>query len=234
MYGEANLAEAREESGEARIFMSFADEADLVVDVGAHVGVFTLLARSRGVPVVAIEPSPRNLIQLYRNLQLNGDADVEVMPVAVGDHVGLAQLFGEGGGASLLSSWAGQSSNLNATTTPLHTLDGLLSARSPGKKLLIKIDTEGSELPVLRGAERLLRNDPAPAWMVEIWLTETFGGEVNPDFRAIFETFWRFGYTATCVEAGGRPVVGTDVETWIARGDRGFWNIDYLFQKSPG
>jgi len=153
------------------------------------------------------------------------------MPVALGNHVGLSQLFGEGQGASLRKGWAGQSPTLHSTTVPLHTLDGLLAARSAGKRLLIKVDAEGSELPILQGAECLLASNPSPAWIVEIWLTETFGGEVNPDFRAIFETFWKFNYTASCIEAAGRPVSERDIDTWIAQRDRGFWNANYLSPK---
>jgi len=233
LYGDAYLAESRLDSGEAGIFVRLAGDADLVVDVGAHVGLFTLLARSRGVRVVAIEPSPMNLAKLYRNLRSNEADDVEVMPVALGDHVGLSDLYGGGQGASLRRGW-GSIGSTYTTTVPLHTLDSLLLARMSGKRLLIKIDSEGSELPILRGAEGLLRREPAPAWIVEIGLTENFDGQVNPDFRAIFETFWDLQYTATCVEAAGRPVSESDIDTWIAQGDLGFQNINYLFEKHPG
>jgi len=232
LYGDAYLAESREESGEAGTFMRLADEADLVVDVGAHVGLFTLLARSRGVPVVAIEPSPMNLAKLYRNLRSNEAEDVEVMPVALGDHVGLSHLYGGGQGASLRKGW-GSIGSTYTTRVPLHTLDSLLYARTAGQRLLIKIDSEGSELPILRGAEGLLRNDPAPSWIVEIGLKENFGGQVNPDFREIFETFWRLEYTATCVEAAGRPVSESDIDIWVLQGDLGVRNINYLFEKRP-
>jgi len=102
-----------------------------------------------------------------------------------------------------------------------------------GKRLLIKVDAEGSEMPILRGAQTLLANDPPPAWILEIGLTENFVGQLNPDFRRIFEVFWTFGYRATCVEAMGRPVFESDVDAWIAERNRGFWNMNYLFEKLP-
>lgn len=230
LYGDLGLATSRWQSNEADQFEALVQEADHVIDVGANVGLFTLLAGSHGVPVTAIEPSPMNLVQLYRNLQLNGGEGVEVLPVAVGDSAGVVNLYGGGQGASLRTGWGGMVSTYT-TTVAVHTLDGLSADRLAGKRVVIKIDAEGSELPILRGARRLMTAEPAPAWIVEVGLTENFNGGVNPDFKAIFDLFWAAGYTSFCVEVPGRQVRRADVDRWVAERERGFWNMNYLFQR---
>lgn len=228
LLGDAGLASSRAASHEADLFLGLLAQVDHVVDVGANVGLFTLLAAAKGVPVTAVEPSPKNLDVLYRNLRSN-NLSAEVLPVALSDRAGLADLFGAGQGASLRQGWGGMESTYK-TTVPVHTLDGLMTDRLTGSRLLIKVDAEGAELPILKGAARLVAANPRPAWMVEVGLTENFKGKVNPDFEAIFDLFWAAGYTATCVEAAGRSVSRSDVQRWVAAGDRGFWNINYVFE----
>lgn len=229
LIGDEGLASSRASSHESDLFLQLLAQSDHVIDVGANVGLFTLLAASKGVPVTSIEPSPLNLDVLYRNLRLNA-FQAEVLPVALADRTGLADLFGAGQGASLRKGWGGMASTYT-TTVPVHTLDGLLTDRLQGRRLLVKIDAEGLELPILRGAARLIANSPAPTWVVEIGLTENFAGGVNPDFAAIFNLFWRAGYAATCVEQVDRPVTAEDVLGWVADGERGFWNINYVFRR---
>lgn len=226
--GDADLAASRDLSHEADIFLSLLGSADHVIDVGANAGLFTLMAASEGVPVTAVEPSPLNLGLLYQNLGDNG-LRAEVLPVAVSDHVSISDLYGGGQGASLVRGWGGVASTY-ITKVPTWRLDDLFASRLSGQRLIIKIDAEGAELPILRGATRLLAADPPPVWIVEIGLTENFGGHVNPDFESIFEVFWSAGYRAKAVEAEV-PVGDAEVAAWVATGKRPFWNINYLFIK---
>jgi len=76
-----------------------------VVDVGANIGCFTLLAARLVGPkgrVVAFEPDPNNLTRLQRNIALNQLKNVTVLPNAVGDRTASVDLFG--GGSSLFPS----------------------------------------------------------------------------------------------------------------------------------
>lgn len=230
LYGDAELAASRRASHEAATFLDLIGKVDRLVDIGANVGLFTLLAATRGVPVSAVEPDAAGLRQLYRNLRLNQVSGVEVHPVAMSDFCGVADLYGSGQGASLRRGWGGMLATYS-NVVPVHTLDDLFTDRLRGQRLLVKIDAEGAELPILRGAARLLAADSAPAWIVEVGLTENFGGRVNPDFATVFELFWDLGYSSWCVEQPGRPVKRGDVGDWVARGSRGFWNINYLFRR---
>ena len=160
--------------------------ADLFVDVGANAGFFTLVASRAGVPVLAIEPSPINLQSLSENIRMAaGPGAVEMLPLALSDREGEVYLLGSGQGASLVTNWRGVRSTYR-TRVRAATLDQVLAGRAGS--LLIKVDVEGAEDAVLRGAYRTLRRSPRPVWLVE------HGPEVEPGYVVLFETFWHAGY----------------------------------------
>jgi hypothetical protein len=109
----------------------------------------------------------------------------------------------------------------------------VLASRFPGERLLIKIDVEGTEYDVLKGAATLLARRPRPAWMLEICLTENHPAGVNPHFAAVFEVFRRAGYTARSVDAPEREITPELVERWITTRSRDFGYVSYLFS-DPG
>lgn len=204
--------------------------ADVFVDVGANAGYFTCLARQRGKRAIAVEPAEQNLELLFRNLRANGWTDVEVFPVGLAEHPGLGVLYGDGTGASLVRRWAGMSEAWQRTI-PLSTLDVLLSGRFAGDQLLIKVDVEGAEHPVLSGAVQTLAREPAPIWLVEVCFTENFTDGINPRFRDTFDLFWSHGYAATSLDAD-RPVHPEDVARWLETGRRDFGYVSYVFEKA--
>jgi FkbM family methyltransferase len=138
-----------------------------VLDVGAHVGLFTLTAALRVGPtgrVVAFEPSPQTLVSLRRHISLNGfDDRVEVVPAAVGDAEGEIPFFvhAETQSASIarasLAELRPGDGAMAATEirVPVVTLDGFCAQHGVGPDR-VKIDVEGAELRVLRGALELL------------------------------------------------------------------------------
>src|SRR5271165_259246 len=67
------------EQAERATFDSLLGTHDRVVDVGANVGFYSCLAASKGKPVIAIEPSPRNVDYLKANLWRNRYQNVEVL-----------------------------------------------------------------------------------------------------------------------------------------------------------
>jgi FkbM family methyltransferase len=201
---------------ETEIIRHHLSSAEVFVDVGANIGLYTCVARSEGKYAIAVEPQPRNLECLYAGLSLNGWTDTEVYPVGLGDRHGVVTLYGASGtSASLLSGW-GRYSPRFQQTIPLTTLDALLSDRFDGKKLLIKIDVEGAEYGVLKGAERILSMLPHPTWMVEIFLDEHHPGGQNLDYSAIFDVFWSHGYEARTADHEDRLITPRDIQNWIA------------------
>lgn len=137
-----------------------------VIDVGANEGLFTLFCRKRvgaAGRVIAIEPSERELRQLRENLRINGFADVEIIPSAIGARTGQAQLgiaeldhAGFNALGAVAAPWVKLVGRSAVTVT---TLDVLAETRHWPRIDLIKMDIEGSELDALRGAEALLARD---------------------------------------------------------------------------
>ena len=218
------------EPEETALIARLLDRVDRFIDIGANLGYYTCVALQKGRRVLAVEPQPLNLKGLYRNLLSNGWQDrVEVMPVALSDAPGLLTLYGASGpSASLLRNWAGYSPRYSQVVA-VSTLDNLVAGRFEGERLLIKIDVEGAEYGVLRGAAATLQRDVRPVWLLEVCLHEFHPDGFNPDFLHVFQMFWEHGYEAWTAESEPRLVPRDQVERWWAarRTDSGTFN--YIF-----
>ena len=142
------------------LFLESLRPGDTVVDVGAHVGSYTLLAAravGRSGRVYALEAAPAEARLLAWNVRMNGHAHVQVVPRAAGDRVGSAQLS-----LSAVSSmhslgpyaegdWRG------SVTVEMVTLDSLLGGRPVD---VVKMDVEGAEPRVLQGMPQTIAASP--------------------------------------------------------------------------
>jgi FkbM family methyltransferase len=146
-----------------------------VLDLGANVGYFTLLAAAGVGPtgtVVAFEPVHENRELLAENVALNGCRNVRIEPCAVTDADGEVALFlhrkdVNSGMASLLGSAGG---GVETRAVPGCSIDSYRRQRGLGRVHLVKMDIQGGEGKALDGMTRMLRDDaPALLW------------ELNPD-----------------------------------------------------
>ena len=201
LMGHGAMQDGTFEPEEVALVMEYLSTSEVFVDVGANIGFFTCLARSMGKRVVSVEPQARNLNCLYANLEANHWTDVEVFPLGLSATPGIAQLYGGGTSASLVRRWAG-TSDVWHRPVPLSTLDIILGDRFVGCRMLIKVDVEGAEYELIRGAERILGMSPAPAWLLEICLNENYPEGINPHFVDIFRCFWEQGYRAWAFASG--------------------------------
>ena len=216
------------ETEETEIIRRNLSTAEVFVDIGANIGLYTCLARSEGKYAIAVEPQPRNLECLYASLSLNGWMDTEVYPLGLAASHGLAILYGASGpSASLLAGWAAYSRR-SQQTIAVTTLDTLLADRFDGKQLLIKIDVEGAEYNVLKGAEKTIRRLPKPTWMVEICLNEFHPAGINPNYAATFELFWNQGYEVRTADRQNRLILPDDVAQWVKAGRSRSGSINYI------
>lgn len=133
------------------------------VDVGANEGIYSIFAAScvgRGGVVWAFEPSARELERLQRNRESN-DLDFRIFPVGLSDTNGTAELLvaeDSHGGLNTLGgiAYAGVA-EARRESIPLRRLDDVIAENAPARVDIIKIDVEGAELQVLRGAAESLR-----------------------------------------------------------------------------
>jgi FkbM family methyltransferase len=128
------------------------------VDAGANIGLYTVVAATlvgdRGT-VVAVEPSAATCALLRRNVELNGLHNVVVVQKALSDATGTARLFHVAGAPNYsLGEPPGGTSTYEDVETV--TLDELVRAYELSDVSCVKIDVEGAESLVLRGAEDTL------------------------------------------------------------------------------
>jgi FkbM family methyltransferase len=141
---------------------------DLFVDVGANIGFYTVLAARRGARVQAFEPAAQARAVCEHNARLNGvQARTTVSRAACGDARGVARFTT---GLDIRNHLAGTEEP--GVDVPVTTLDDELAHQAHQSETavtMLKIDAEGHDLDVLRGAlgavERL-----RPAILIEIWL----------------------------------------------------------------
>lgn len=146
-----------------KIFKRFVQNGDVVIDVGANIGVHTL-ALSEVVgktgKVIAIEPYPPALNKLKNNLSGNHINNVDILTVALSLQSGKAELTNPEGNHNegMATLWqAKQQGNHYSYEVRLETLDNLMEQHQIESVKLIKMDIQGSEYPALRGGERLIR-----------------------------------------------------------------------------
>ena len=144
-----------------------------VLDIGAHHGFYSLLASVKVGPagrVVAFEPSPREREKLLRNLAVNGYTNVRVEECALADAGGEQELIVVGGintGCNSLRRPEVKEPT-SSVAVQVETLDGYLDAHSLPPIDFIKLDAEGAELAILKGAQKLLQHRPRPVIQCEL------------------------------------------------------------------
>ena len=150
------------------VFSSLLAPGDSAIDVGAHYGDFTLVAAAKvgtSGSVLAFEPQDEVRAVLENNVRINGIRQVRVFPDALGDRTGEARLYTASnvlhtGGASLSAAHVGQSDRY--AVVPVRRLDDVVPDATRSAFRAIKIDVEGAEAAVLRGASTLIdRSQPA-------------------------------------------------------------------------
>jgi FkbM family methyltransferase len=142
-----------------------------VLDIGAHHGIYSLLASRRVGPngrVVAFEPSPRERSALRRHLRLNRARNVQVEALAVGESSTQAELFV----ADLRNDGCNSLRPPGVATERVPVRVVRLDDWLPEHKLppvdFVKLDVEGGELAVLQGASASFQSGFRPIILAEV------------------------------------------------------------------
>ena len=141
-----------EEKQVTEIFKSLIDSGSLVVDVGANIGWYTLLAAKRARQVYSFEPYPVSFDLLQRSVSKNGFKNITAYPYCVSEHEGSVTLYladsGNKGLHSIVRNVGSRTIDVRSVTIdsmfPRETID------------LMKIDVEGAEVLVLLGASKMI------------------------------------------------------------------------------
>jgi FkbM family methyltransferase len=147
---------------------------DTVVDVGAHIGLYTLIAAKKVGPsgkVIAIEPDPDNCNLLKRNIELNRLTNVTILERAAFSSNSKLKLYLPGkerGFTKLSTIMANRAVTENFLEIDATTLDHLMLMQGITQVNWIKIDVEGAELEVLKGATVTLSVSKDLAMLIEV------------------------------------------------------------------
>lgn len=172
-------------------FCSKIQEGDVVIDVGAYIGYFSLLA-SEGVGdkgcVYAFEPVPRNYERLMRNLKANQVKNVnaynfglsdknETLPLSIPRDIPAESTLCESNWTEISKGVEIQKDVVKAKLTPF---DRFVEHEGLKGVTIIKIDVEGAELKVLKGMRNVLKSNNLELFMEIVPpLIERMGGSIK-------------------------------------------------------
>jgi len=158
----ANIYAGLHEFADMAFTLHFLRSGDRFADIGANVGSYTVLASGVcGASTIAIEPDPQTAAFLRRNIDLNGlNSLVQIEQVALGGEQGYAELTV---GLDSMNHIA-RVNDGPSQRVRMRTLDSVVAGRPP---VMIKIDVEGYEAEVFRGAEATLNAQSLRAIITE-------------------------------------------------------------------
>jgi len=170
------------EKEERALFCSVIKPGLTVLDVGANIGIFTLLAAKRGAKVFAIEPDPVNALRFRNHLSLNGLADkVEIFEIAATHEPSTLTLYRNPGNIG--------NSNLFAGDSPVSVKSMTIDSLNLPAIDVCKMDIEGAELSALLGMKETIRRSPRMKLLIEYFAERQASGELlsflHDNFRQI-------------------------------------------------
>jgi len=174
---------------------------DICFDVGGNVGYFSLLLSGlakKGI-VHTFEPIKGNSTLIEASAALNGIKNIIVNNTAVGDQNGHVEFS--------VSQDTAYSSIINTdrvpekmrVTVPIISLDEYIKKNQLSKIDILKIDVEGAEAQVLKGAQNLLKNSTNRPRIILIELFDDNLLGFNTSSKEITDTFLELGYTANII-----------------------------------
>jgi FkbM family methyltransferase len=160
------------EPAETAIFKEHIKEGMVVIDAGAYIGYYTVLASSlvgeKG-RVYSFEPSPENAGVLNKNVGMNNCRNVYIVQKAVSDKVGSVTFYPNpcnASGSTMFENYSTHNAKDPSVTVGTVTLDGIVGNC---KVDFIKMDIEGGETKALRGMTNIIKNSPDLKMIVEVF-----------------------------------------------------------------
>jgi FkbM family methyltransferase len=213
------------------IFRRYLGPGMRVADVGANVGYYTLLAASivgAGGEVLAFDPNSENARLILLGVAANGFANVRLYPLALSDvsgHAYFSTHIGSNGGFLDPNASLADGHGLIVPTTRLDEL-------APGRLDFLKLDTEGSEYRILKGATAVIA-DSRPTITTEFsceMITRVSG--IAP--REYLEFFRRLGYSIHLIDKGSGRLLPVDDPESFLRAWGSYVRIEDLLMLPPG
>ena len=229
-------ARYRDQKAEFDVIRQAIRPGDIVCDIGANKGSFVpwLSLWCETGRVVAFEPQPEFARRLADLCRATGFNNVRVEAKGVYSHSGAQDLYvpdGHSPGASLTHK-AAEATSFTTLSVPVVALDDYFNEND--NVTLLKIDVEGAELGVLKGAERILRQR-APLLVFECENRHLAPGNVNE----VFAYLEALGYQGSFISRNQLfPIAQFDAAVHQRQDGEWFWKSkdycnNFVFRKAP-
>jgi FkbM family methyltransferase len=199
------------EPTERKFLKAYLTPGDFFVDVGANIGLFSLIAAQLVGPsgrVFAFEPTRQIYDRLTNNVRLNHFQHISCLRLALSDRVGHQSLFVSEDGFDAWNSFArpvaGQS--FGHERVECETLDHFVVEHDLlGRITMMKLDVEGWETRVLAGAKQTLSRKDAPLLLVEF--TDAVATSAGSSCKMLYNMLEDFGYRTFIYDPQRRELI---------------------------
>ncbi len=193
-----------------RLFQAVVRPGTTIVDAGANVGYYTLLASSLcrpGGKVYAFEPDALNCSYLTDNVRANACSNVKVVRSALSNSTGTGRFVPDDYGAE--GFLTGEAGHQLAMDVPVTTLDGFLETEGWPPVDVVKLDIEGSEERALQGMKGLMTRNPHIRLLME--LNEPALSRSGASFESLAALLFDLGFVrGRRIEGNTRPFTVPD------------------------
>ncbi|AIA31694.1 FkbM family methyltransferase [Leptospirillum ferriphilum] len=184
------------EKTETELIRSHLSEGSVFIDIGANIGWFTIQAArwvGKTGNVFSFEPRPSTFVHLTKSIEINGLGNVTAFNMALSDEKGTAKLISPEGHKSPGSSYLGSGDGIPVS---LVKLDDIIP---PLKRLdLIKMDVEGWEPNVIKGATQTIRKlKPIILSEISPWMLRERSGISDYEYISLIKSL---GYDCQNIE----------------------------------
>ena len=186
------------EKNEIDFVSLFLKEGDVFFDIGANIGLFSLYASKivgQKGSVIAFEPTPETYRRLLKNLKSNNCYNVKTFNIGLSDNLGVLNFNTSNTGHDAWNSFAklNELSDSKTIEVEVDTLDDFIAKTKISNISLVKLDVEGWEKFVLKGACKLLESPSAPPFLVEF--TEENAFAAGYYCGEVYDYLMEFGYS---------------------------------------
>jgi len=169
---------------EMSFLLHFLRENDFFVDIGANIGTYTILASAiKKAKTLSIEPVKSTFSCLQKNIKINNiENNIKALNIGLGSKEGYCTFTTDRGPMNKVIGYCKKNKR---KAIRVRKLDNLIRKNIPR---IIKIDTEGFESEILKGAEKILNNNNLKAIIIELWKREKLHKKL------LSKGFYRYNY----------------------------------------
>jgi len=193
---------------ETRFFQSVIEDGDICFDIGGNIGFFAALmaAAAKNTQVYCFEPISLNTKLIEISIQLNSLNNVTVENIAIGSKNGETEfvISEDSAYSSILDT--GRSPHHATCKVPLRTLDSYVAEKGIPKVNLLKVDVEGAEADVIRGAMKTLSDSTKRPRYIMMELAGSNLATFGENIESVVAMLEELDYQANSITVNGELV----------------------------